>query len=97
MAALDRMPLAQRLAGRDRLNQSLYISAKTSLPNFILSYLGDRMEMAHSIEGRVPFLDHQLAEVAAHMPVNMKVNGTKYDFIGINYKAIAEQFFELFD
>lgn len=77
VAALDRMPIAQRIAGRDRLNQSLYISAKTSLPNFILAYLGDRMEMAHSIEGRVPFLDHNLAEAAARTPVNMKVKGIR--------------------
>jgi asparagine synthase (glutamine-hydrolysing) len=47
------------------------------LPNFILNYLGDRMEMAHSIEGRVPFLDHHVAEVAARVPVNMKVKGIR--------------------
>jgi asparagine synthase (glutamine-hydrolysing) len=77
LAALDRMPLAQRIAGRDHLNQSLYINSKTSLPNFILTYLGDRMEMAHSIEGRVPFLDHRVAEVAAQIPVDMKVKGIR--------------------
>jgi asparagine synthase (glutamine-hydrolysing) len=75
VAALDRLPLAQRIAGRDRLNQMLYVNAKTVLPNFILNYLADRMEMAHSIEGRVPFLDHHVAEVAARVPVNMKVKG----------------------
>ncbi|WP_371194433.1 asparagine synthase (glutamine-hydrolyzing) [Glaciecola sp. SC05] len=74
---LDRLPIAQRVTGRDHLNQSLYIYAKTVLPNFILNYLGDRMEMAHSIEGRVPFLDHKLAEVAARIPVNMKVKGIR--------------------
>jgi asparagine synthase (glutamine-hydrolysing) len=77
LAALNGMPIAQRIAGRDALNQSLYIGAKTFLPNFILTYLGDRMEMAHSIEGRVPFLDHKLAEVAAGIPVNMKVKGIR--------------------
>ncbi|MCP4829893.1 MAG: asparagine synthase (glutamine-hydrolyzing) [Proteobacteria bacterium] len=77
LASLDRLPLAQRAAGRDHLNQSLYINAKTSLPNFILTYLGDRMEMAHSVEGRVPFLDHRLAEVAARVPVDMKVKGIR--------------------
>lgn len=77
LAALDRLPLAQRVAGRDHLNQALYINAKTSLPNFILTYLGDRMEMAHSIEGRVPFLDHRVAEVAAGIPVDMKVKGIR--------------------
>jgi Asparagine synthase len=55
----------------------LYVNAKTVLPNFILNYLADRMEMAHSIEGRVPFLDHHVAEVAARVPVNMKVKGIR--------------------
>jgi asparagine synthase (glutamine-hydrolysing) len=77
LAALDRLPLAQRVDGRDRLNQMLYINAKTVLPNFILNYLADRMEMAHSIEGRVPFLDHRVAEAAARVPVNMKVKGIR--------------------
>jgi asparagine synthase (glutamine-hydrolysing) len=77
MSALDRLPLAQRVTGRDRLNQVLYINAKTVLPNFILNYLADRMEMAHSIEGRVPFLDHHVAEAAALVPVNMKVKGIR--------------------
>jgi len=77
VSALDRLPLAQRVTGRDRLNQMLYVNAKTVLPNFILNYLADRMEMAHSIEGRVPFLDHRVAEVAARVPVNMKVKGIR--------------------
>jgi asparagine synthase (glutamine-hydrolysing) len=77
VSALDRLPLAQRVDGRDRLNQMLYVNAKTVLPNFILNYLADRMEMAHSIEGRVPFLDHRVAEAAARVPVNMKVKGIR--------------------
>ncbi|WP_445170355.1 asparagine synthase (glutamine-hydrolyzing) [Mycolicibacterium sp. Dal123E01] len=77
VAALDRLPLAQRIAGRDRLNQMLYVNAKTVMPNFILNYLADRMEMAHSIEGRVPFLDHRVAEVAARVPVSLKVKGIR--------------------
>jgi len=35
------------------------------------------MEMAHSIEGRVPFLDHRVAEAAARVPVGMKVKGIR--------------------
>ncbi len=76
-SGLDRLPIGQRVAGRDRLNQMLYINCKTVLPNFILMYLADRMEMSHSIEGRVPFLDHRVAAAAARVPVNMKVKGIR--------------------
>ena len=43
----------------------------------ILTFLGDRMEMSHSIEGRVPFLDHHVAEYAAHVPIDMKIRGIR--------------------
>ena len=47
------------------------------LPNVVLSAYGDRTEMAHSIEGRVPFLDHRLFEVARRSPVEHNIaNGT---------------------
>jgi asparagine synthase (glutamine-hydrolysing) len=69
------LDVERQLAGRDVVNQSLYVWAKTMLPNYILSNLGDRMEMAHSVEGRLPFLDHHLVEAVARMPVSMKING----------------------
>ena len=72
---LDRLPLSNAVAGRDRLHQGLYINSKTHLANFILTFLGDRMEMAHSIEGRVPFLDHHVAHYAARVPISMKMKG----------------------
>src|SRR5205809_6571369 len=64
-----------QLAGREPLNQSLYLWAKTRLPNYLLVLLGDRMEMGHSIEGRVPFLDHYVVEVMRSQPVNQKIRG----------------------
>jgi asparagine synthase (glutamine-hydrolysing) len=69
------LDVERQLAGRDVVNQSLYVWAKTMLPNYILSNLGDRMEMAHSVEGRLPFLDHHVVEAVAQMPVSMKING----------------------
>lgn len=75
--SLDRLPLASHVFGRDRLHQALYLNSKFQLPNFILTFLGDRMEMAHSIEGRVPFLDHHVAEYAAHVPIDMKIRGIR--------------------
>jgi asparagine synthase (glutamine-hydrolysing) len=73
---LNGLDVEHQLAGRDAVNQSLYIWGKTSLPNYILSNLGDRMEMAHSVEGRLPFLDHRVTETVARMPVAVKINGT---------------------
>ena len=55
------------------LNTALYIFTHTHLQNLLLSNLGDRGEMAHSIEGRTPFLDHKLTEYANGLPVSMKV------------------------
>lgn len=50
-----------------------YIFCKAHLENLILSNLGDRGEMAHSIEGRTPFLDHHLTEYANNLPPSMKI------------------------
>lgn len=47
------------------------------LPSFILNYLSERMEMAHFVQGRIPYLDHHLAKVVARMPVDMKGKGMK--------------------
>lgn len=43
----------------------------------MLTFLADRMEMAHSVEGRVPFLDHHVAEYAANLPVHHKIRGLR--------------------
>jgi asparagine synthase (glutamine-hydrolysing) len=70
-----------RLAGRDPVHQSLYLWSKTVLPGYILTMLGDRMEMAHSVEGRVPFLDHHVVEVIQSQPVNQKIRGVTEKFV----------------
>lgn len=73
-AFLDGLDVSRQLKERDEVNQSLYLWNKTSFPNYMLSVLGDRMEMAHSIEGRPPFLDHALAEFCAGIPVSQKIH-----------------------
>jgi asparagine synthase (glutamine-hydrolysing) len=78
---LSDLDVRQQLARRDPVHQSLYLWSKTLLPTYILTVLGDRMEMAHSIEGRVPFLDHHLVEVIRSQPVRQKINGMTEKFV----------------
>ena len=77
----DDLDVAGQLAGRHPLHQSLYLWSKTRLPNYLLVLLGDRMEMANSVEGRVPFLDHRVVEVMRSQPVSQKIRGAAQKFI----------------
>ncbi|HEX9146858.1 MAG TPA: asparagine synthase (glutamine-hydrolyzing) [Candidatus Binatia bacterium] len=72
---LDYFDCARQLTGRERLSQSMYIWSKTMLQNFFMTACGDRSEMAHSVEGRVPFLDHHVVELARKLPASAKVRG----------------------
>jgi asparagine synthase (glutamine-hydrolysing) len=78
---LGELDVRQQLEGRDPVNISLYLWSKTMLPNYILAMLGDRMEMGHSIEGRVPFLDHHVVEVIRSQPVNQKIHGMTEKYV----------------
>ena len=80
-----------KLKNRHPLNQSLYIETKTRLPGWIL-WKSDRLSMAHSVEARVPFMDHKLVEFAAKMPPWLKLNGMdeKYLLRKIMMKHLPE-------
>ncbi|KAJ7577813.1 putative asparagine synthase [Mycena floridula] len=55
------------------LNTSLYTVTNTLLSRVLLNVLGERSEMASSIEGRPPFLDHHVVEYANQLPPSLKV------------------------
>jgi asparagine synthase (glutamine-hydrolysing) len=61
-------------------SQGEYLEAKYLLPGYILSSQSDRMAMAHSVEGRFPFLDYRVFEFASKLPASlkMKVLNQKY-------------------
>lgn len=57
------------------LAQDQYIEARTLLSGYLLSSQGDRMLMAHGVEGRFPFLDRDLVELANRLPDSHKLRG----------------------
>jgi len=57
------------------LSQAQYLEVTTFLSQYLLSSQGDRMAMAHSVEGRYPFLDHRLVEFCSALPPHLKLNG----------------------
>ncbi len=74
-------PIYEEARGLDDVTKMQYIDLYTWLRGDIL-VKADRMSMAHSLEVRVPFLDKEVFEVAASIPVELKVpprsNATKY-------------------
>jgi asparagine synthase (glutamine-hydrolysing) len=64
----------------DAFCQAQYLETQYLLPGYILASQGDRVAMAHSVEGRFPFLDHRVVEYAAKIPprLKMKVLNEKY-------------------
>jgi len=80
-ALLSGIDIRGQIEGRDAVHQSLYLWAKTLLPSYILTMLGDRMEMGHSVEGRVPFLDHHVVEKICSQPVSQKIHGMTEKFV----------------
>ncbi|HEX7479263.1 MAG TPA: asparagine synthase (glutamine-hydrolyzing) [Polyangiales bacterium] len=79
--AIDDQWLASRLqeilpAARSEwtmLQRNQFLEMRTLLDGYLLSSQGDRMSLAHGIEGRYPFLDHELVEWAFHLPDRYKL------------------------
>jgi asparagine synthase (glutamine-hydrolysing) len=64
-----------QLATWSALAQDQYLELRTLLAGYILSSQGDRMLMAHSVEGRFPFLDPDVVELASALPDAYKLHG----------------------
>ena len=59
------------------LSQAQYLETAYLLPGYILSSQGDRVAMAHAVEGRFPFLDHRVVELGARIAPQLKLNGLR--------------------
>ncbi|HEY3594977.1 MAG TPA: asparagine synthase (glutamine-hydrolyzing), partial [Polyangiaceae bacterium] len=56
------------------LAQDQFLEIRTLLSGYLLSSQGDRMLMAHSVEGRFPFLDTEVMELAHSLPPSYKLH-----------------------
>ena len=68
-------------SGWPELCQAQYWEVVTFLSPYLLSSQGDRMAMAHSVEGRYPFLDYRVIEFCNRLPVHLKMPGLTEKFI----------------
>ncbi len=70
------------------LDRTLYTDLHTYLPGDLL-VKADRMTMAASLEGRSPFLDHEIVEWTARLPNSLKLRGRSGKYL--LKKAFADQ------
>lgn len=71
----------------DTVTKSQFLESSIFLSNYLLSSQGDRVAMAHSLELRVPYLDHRLIELLAKVNSEIKING-------LNEKYLLKQVFK---
>lgn len=76
-----RQALPQGLSGWDPLCRDQYIEAHTLMSGYLLSSQGDRVAMAHSVEGRFPYLDHRVIEFANALPPRYKMMGLQEKYL----------------
>jgi len=65
----------------DPLSRAQYTEITIFLSNYLLSSQGDRVAMAHAVEGRFPFLDYRVVEFACRLPPNCRLQGLQEKFI----------------
>jgi len=82
-AELDQL-LAGQGADWHPVSRAQYNEMTTFLDPYLLSSQGDRVAMAHAVEGRFPFLDHRVIEFCNSLPPEMKMPG-------LNEKALLKR------
>lgn len=80
-AAIAEQLDADMLRERHPLDRAQYVWIKTMLEGQILTWGGDRVDMANSMEARPAFLDHHLAEYASSIPPSMRIKGRTEKYV----------------
>ena len=69
----DSVPLPDGFRSWNVLERAQYLEVTTFLSPYLLSSQGDRVAMAHSVEGRFPFLDYRVVEFCGRLPEKFKL------------------------
>jgi asparagine synthase (glutamine-hydrolysing) len=75
------VPYPPNFAHWDALHRAQYLEIVIFLSQYLLSSQGDRVGMAHSVEGRFPFLDHRVVAFCNHLPPHLKLHGLTEKFL----------------
>jgi asparagine synthase (glutamine-hydrolysing) len=67
------------LRGRVPVHQLLYLWIRSLFLNYVLG--AERLDMAHAVEVRLPFLDHKLFEFARELPLDLLLRGGARKYI----------------
>lgn len=59
----------RQMWGRERAKQLIYLWLRSIFVNYHMA--AERLDMAHAVEVRLPFLDHELFEYASQIPVSL--------------------------
>lgn len=73
--------LPEEFSRWDSFCQAQYIETAQLLPSYILSAQGDRVAMAHSVEGRYPFLDYRVVEFASRLSPSLKMKALNEKYL----------------
>lgn len=81
LAARFMRSLPQGFMDWDPLSRAQYTESTIFLSHYLLSSQGDRMAMAHAVEGRYPFLDYRIVEFATRVPPLYRLHYLKDKYI----------------
>lgn len=69
------------------LERASWLEVTTLLEPYLLATQGDRMAMAHGVEGRYPFLDHRVFAASVGLPPEQKLDGIENDKVALRRLA----------
>jgi asparagine synthase (glutamine-hydrolysing) len=73
--------LPARFGSFSPLSRAQYLEVATLLQPYLLHAQGDRMLMGSSVEGRFPYLDYRVAELAAALPDRLRLRGLEEKYV----------------